>query len=112
MANVVYTTLLEACRRRDEPQDMDIDEAVVWEVEDIGNSRIVKGVLEYRVRWAGSTEVEDRWHTIDHTDNCPDTLKKFPQKFHRKPRDGIEVCVKAPVRDLPKMGISQYATSS
>ena len=48
--NVVHTTLLKAFRRRDEPQDMDENEAEVWEVEEIVNSRTVKGVVQYLVR--------------------------------------------------------------
>ena len=43
--NVVHTKLLKPFRRRDEPQDMDEDEAEVWEVAEIVNSRTVKGVV-------------------------------------------------------------------
>ena len=89
--NVVHATLLKPFRRRDKPQDMYEDEAEVWEVEEIVNSRTVKGVEQYRVRWAGCTEFEDTWETIDHLDNCPDKLKELRQKFPRKPRDEREV---------------------
>ena len=89
--NVVHTTLLKPFRRRDEPQDMNEDEAEVWEVEAIVNSRTHKGAVQYRVRWAGCTEFEDIWETIDHLNNCPDKLKEFRQKFLRKPRDEREV---------------------
>ena len=50
---------------------MDKDEAEVWEVEEIVNSRTVKGVVRYRLRWAGCTEFENTWETIDHLYNCP-----------------------------------------
>ena len=70
---------------------MDEDEAEVWEVEEIRNSRTVKRVVQYRVRWAGCTEFEDTWETIDHLENCKDKLKDFRQKFHRKLRDEKEV---------------------
>ena len=73
--NVVHTTLLKPFRRRDEPQDMNEDEAEVWEVQEIGNSRTVKGVVQYRVRWTGCTEFEDKWENIDHLINCADKLK-------------------------------------
>ena len=73
--NVVHTTLLKPFRRRDEPQDMDEDETEVWEFEEIVNSRTRKGVVQYRVRWAGCTEFKDTWETIDHPDNCTDKLK-------------------------------------
>ena len=89
--NVVHTTLLEPFRRRDEPQAMKEDEAEVWEVQEIVNSRILKGVVQYRVRWAGCTEFEDTWETIDQLDDCPDKLQELPQKFPRKPRDEREV---------------------
>ena len=38
---------------------MDEDEAEVWAVAEIVNSRTVKGVVQYRVRWEGCTEFED-----------------------------------------------------
>ena len=75
----------ETMQKADEPQHMDEDEAEVCEIEEIINSRTVKGVVQYRVHWAGCMEFEDTWETIDHLDNCPDKLKEFRQKFHRKP---------------------------
>ena len=89
--NVVHTTLLKQFRRRDEPQNMDEDEAEVCEVEEIINSRKLEGVVLYRVRWAGCMEFEDTWDTIDHLDNCLDKLKEFWQKFSKKPEDEREV---------------------
>ena len=91
MHNIVHTTLLKPFRRRDEPQDRYEDEAEVWEVKEISNSGTVKGVVQYRVRWAGCTEFEETWKTIDHLDNCSDTRKELRQKFPRKPRDDEEV---------------------
>ena len=61
---------------RDEPQHMDEHKAEVWEVEEIGNSRTLQVVVQYRVRWVGCTEIEDTWETIHHLDNCPQKLKK------------------------------------
>ena len=69
---------------------MDEDEAEVWEVEEIVNSRTVTAVVQYRVGWTGCTEFEDTWETMDHLDNCPDKLKEFRQKFSRKSRDEKE----------------------
>ena len=70
---------------------MDEDQAEVWEVEEIVISRTVKGVVQDRVRWAGRTEFEDIWETIDHLDNCSDKLKELQQKFLSKPRDEREI---------------------
>ena len=71
----MHTTLLKPFRSGDERQDMDEDEAEVWEVEEIVNSKTCKGVVQYRVRWAGCTKFADTWETIDHLDNYADKLK-------------------------------------
>ena len=83
--NVVHTTLLKPFGRRDEPQDMDEDEAEVWEVAEIGNSRTVKGLVQYRLRWVGCMEFENTWETIEHLENYADKLKELRKKFARKP---------------------------
>ena len=70
---------------------MDEVEEDIWEVEEIVNSRRVKGVVQCRVRWAGCTELEDTWETFEHLDNCPEKLPKFQQKFPRKPQDERDV---------------------
>ena len=89
--NVVHTALLKPFKRRDEPQDMDEDEEEIQEVEEIVNSRKVKGVVQYHVRWTGCTELADRWETFEHLDNCPKKLAEFRQKFSRKPQDERDV---------------------
>ena len=91
--NVVHTTLLKPFRRRDEPRGMDEDEAVVREVEGIVNSRTRKGVVQYRLCWAGCMEFEDIWETRYHLYNCTGRLKELRQKFPRKPQDKREVCL-------------------
>ena len=47
--NVVPSTVLKPFRSRDESQDIYDDEPEVWEVDEIENSRTVKGVVQYRV---------------------------------------------------------------
>ena len=75
--NVVYTTLLKPFRRRDKPQDMDGDQGDVFKVESIVDSRKNRGVVKYRVRWVGYTEVEDTWETWDELANCSDKLQEY-----------------------------------
>ena len=89
--NVVHSKQLTPFRRRDEPQDMDADEAEVSEVERIENSRICKGVVQSRFRWAGCAGFEDTWEPINHLYKCADKLKEFRQKFHRNTREEKEV---------------------
>ena len=83
--------LLKPFRRQDKPQDMEEDEEEIWEVEEIVNSRRVKGVVQYQVRWTGCTELEDVWEMFEHLDNCPEKLQEFRQKFPRKPHDERDV---------------------
>jgi len=75
--NVVYTTLLKPFHRRDKDQDMDENDPDVYEVESIVNSRKIRGVVKYRVRWVGYTEFEDTWEMWDKLDNCPEKLREF-----------------------------------
>ena len=70
---------------------MDEDEEEIWEVEEIVNSRRVKGVVQYRVRWTGCTDLEDTWETFEHLDNYVEKLQEFRQQFPRKPRDEKDV---------------------
>ena len=70
---------------------MDEDEEEIWEVEEIVKSRRVKGVVQYRVRWTGCTELEDRCEMFQHLDNYPEKLQELRQKFPRKPRDERDI---------------------
>ena len=70
---------------------MDEDEEEIWQVAEIVNSRRVKGVVQYRVRWTGCTELEDTWEAFEQLDNGPEKLQAFRQKFPRKPQDEKDV---------------------
>ena len=70
---------------------MEVDDKEIWEVEEIVNSRRVKGVVQYRMRQSGCTELEDTWEKFDNLDNCSEKLTEFRAKFPRKPRDERDV---------------------
>lgn len=89
--NVIRSTLFEPLRRRDKPQDMYKHEEVIWEVEDIINSRRIKGVVQYYMRLTCCTEVEDIQEMFDHLHNCAKKLQKVQQKLLRKPQDNRDV---------------------
>ena len=82
---------LKPFRQRNKPQDIDEDEEEMWEVEEIVNTRRVKGVLPYQVRWTGCTKLEDIWETFEHLDNLSEKLQEFWRKFLRKPQDERDV---------------------
>ena len=64
---------------------MDKDKEVIWEVNEIGNLRSIKEVVQYRVWWKDYTEFEDTYDMFDYLYNCSKNLLEFQQKFHRKP---------------------------
>ena len=70
---------------------MDENEEEIWEVEEIVNSRRVKGVVQHPVRWTGCTELEDTSETLQHLDNCLEKIEDFQQQLPRKPRDEKDV---------------------
>jgi len=83
--------LLKPFNRRDEDQEIDDNDPDVYEVESIIDSRKIRSVVKYRVRWVGYTEFEDTWETFDKLDNCPDRVKAFRERYPNKPRDIREV---------------------
>ena len=89
--NVVHTTLLKPFRGRAEPQELVEDEEENYEVEQIVDSRRVRGKVQYRVRWVGYSEIEDTWDVLEALDNCPDKLREYREAFPRKPRDARDV---------------------
>ena len=72
--NIAHTTLLKLFSQQDKPQDIDKNKEEIWKVKEIGNTRRVKGVVQYQVQWTGSTELEDTWEMFDHLDNCIEKL--------------------------------------
>ena len=70
---------------------MDEDEEDNYEVEQIVDSRRVRGKVQYRVRWVDYSEMEDTWEVFEALDNCQDKLREYREAFPRKPRDERDV---------------------
>ena len=70
---------------------MDEDEEDNYEVEQIVDSRRVRGKVQYSVHWVGYSEMEDTWEVFEALDNCPHKLREFREAFPRKPRDERDV---------------------
>ena len=73
----MHTTLLKPFRDRTEPQELDKDEEDNYEVEQIVDSRNVRGKVQYRVRCVGYSEMEDTWEVFEALDNCPVKLREY-----------------------------------
>ena len=87
----MHTTLLKPFRDRAEPQELDEDEQDNYELEQIVDSRRVRGKVQYRVRWVGYSEMEDSWEVFEALDNGADKLREYREAFPRKPRDEKDV---------------------
>lgn len=70
-----------------------------WEVEQIVDSRDLKGKKEYLIRWKGCKSDQDTWEPA-HNVNCPDIIAKFEKKqvAAKKPaeKQGKRVSIKLP----------------
>ena len=88
---MVHTTLLKPFRDLAEPQELHEDEQVNYEVDQIVDSRKVRGKVQCRVRWVGYFEMEDTSEVFEAWDNCADKSRQYREAFPRKPRDERDV---------------------
>ena len=63
---------------------MEEDKEKIWEVEEIDNSKSIKGVVQYRVQWTGCMGLENTWETLDQVDNGGKKLQEFQQNLPKK----------------------------
>jgi len=57
--NFAHSIVLKPFRRQNWPSNLDEDKEEVYQVDKIVNSRRLKGLVQYRVRWTGCVEFED-----------------------------------------------------
>jgi len=57
-----------------------------WEVEEIRDSRLKRGKLEYLVRWKGYGNEEDSWEPEENVGNAKDKLRDFYKANPSAPR--------------------------
>lgn len=68
------------------PPPIEIDNEQEWEVEDIIDSRLLRGKLQYRVKWKGYPDQDKVWYPDSNFHNSQDLTKKYHQRFPEKPK--------------------------
>lgn len=69
-------------RVQDPPLPIEIDGIPEFEVEEILDSRIQRGKLEYLVEWKGCDVSERSWEPVSNLTNAPQKVRAF----HRRPK--------------------------
>ena len=71
-------------QRQEAPQPIEID-GDHYEVEQILDSRIHRGRLEYLVHWLGYEEADRSWEPISNLDGCDEAISDFHEQYPNKP---------------------------
>jgi hypothetical protein len=91
---VFHISLLEPCssnplpgQRLPQPEPTIVDDEVVWEVEEILDSKLNRGHLHYLVRWVG--DFQDTWQPEDDLAGSPTLKREFHSRYPQKPRSRL-----------------------
>jgi len=90
--NVFHIKLLEChhteyflCRRNSPPPPIEINGEEQYEVEEILDSHIYRGRLQYRIHWLGHEPEGDTWEPAHHISNAELLVKQFHVTYPKKP---------------------------
>lgn len=76
--NVFHVSLLEPCdnerEAQAEPPPIEVNGEELWELQEILNSRLHYGKLQYLFRWLGFSEADDQWLSVDGLEAAQDSL--------------------------------------
>jgi hypothetical protein len=83
--------LEEYHRRRDDVELMKMpdleDPEDEWEVEEVRDKRLIKGVIHYLVKWAGWPSEYNSYEPASHLANAPKLVANFERKLKRKQKE-------------------------
>ena len=68
-----------------EPPPIEIEGDTEWEIEEILDSRIYHGQLQYLVRWLGYPPSDDSWLPATEMKNASDLVRGFHERYSNKP---------------------------
>jgi transposase InsO family protein len=93
--DVFHVSLLEMARARSgqvttTPTPVEVDNHEEWEVDEVLDSRIHRGNLQYLVRWSGCSDSENQWLPADDVANCAQLLREFHAAYPRKPGPSLQ----------------------
>ena len=72
-------------QRQEAPQPIEIDGEDHYEVEEILDSRIHRGNLQYLVHWLGYEEADRSWEPLSNLNGCEEAIKEFHNLYPDKP---------------------------
>ena len=68
-----------------EPDPIIVDEHLELEVEEVLDSRIYYGKLQYLVQWKGQSVQERTWEPVNHLKNAPRMIEEFHKNHPERP---------------------------
>lgn len=76
-------------QRQEAPQPIEIDGENHYEVEEILDSRIHRGSLQYLVHWLGYEEADRSWEPLSNLNGCEESIEEFHKLYPDKPSKNI-----------------------
>ena len=91
--NVFHVSLLKPCEQSVEgnvspPPPIVVDGEEEFEVEEISDSRVRHGKLQYLIKWRGYPDTDNEWIPEDQAAGSTNLVKLFHQLYPDKPREG------------------------
>ena len=68
------------------PEPVEVEGQPEYEVEEVLDSRLKKGKLEYLVKWSGYTDEYNTWEPVSNLENSKETIEDFHKENPSAPR--------------------------
>lgn len=72
-----------------------------WEVDEIVNSRVIRGVFKYKVKWKGYGAHEQTWEPVRNVENAQEAIAAFHKKYPNKPKPPVLARIEIPISQFP-----------
>src|SRR5271169_558469 len=73
-------------RHRPPPPPIEVEGEEEYEVEEILDSRLFRGKLQYFVKWKGYTTEENSWEPAENVANAANAVEAFHKAHPNRPR--------------------------
>jgi len=84
-----------------EPPPIVVGKEVEYEVEEILDSKKIRGTLKYKVHWKGYGKHEETWEPIANLGNAKELVEEFHKKYPSKPRPAKLKRLEIPITNFP-----------
>ena len=69
------------------PEPIEVEGQPEYEVEEVLDSRLKKGKLEYLIKWSGYTDEYNTWEPVSNLENSKEAIEDFIRKIQARPAD-------------------------